>query len=393
MSTKNQIKILCSSFESKLIRYRRYLHQHPELSFHETNTSAWIRQHLQECGIELQDGFHGNSVVGKLQGKLPGPRIAFRADIDALPIQEENDLPYRSVNPGVMHACGHDSNTAVLICLAELLAARKQTLCGTAFFVFQQGEEKKPGGAQQLIQDGLMRHVDEIYGMHLAHTIDTGQIVCAPGPQMASSDSFEIKLCGNGGHAAFPHQSADPILAGAALVQAVHTIIPKFCPASDTVVINVTQAHSSEGPVNVIPSSFTLAGTVRTHKDELREAIAKHIGLMAQNIGSIYKCQVHTAYEMGYPVLINSAEQTETAQNAISKMGYEVLLRPATMGSEDFARYLQNKPGCYMKLGMKSDRPGCYGIPHTATFRFDENAMLIGLECFTAIALERLEER
>lgn len=388
------IEKITAEYGEKLISYRRYLHEHPELSFHEETTAEWIREHLKNAGVELLAGISGNSTVGVIDSGIPGPCIAFRADIDALPIQEETGLSYSSKVPKVMHACGHDAHTAILLCLAEALAENRDLVkCGSVRFFFQQAEEMMPGGAHQLVKDGAMRDVDRIFGLHVSDKYETGTIACTSGPTLAAVSNFEIVIKGKAGHAAFPHKAVDTITVGCAVVNELNQYVAKAVSAQETLVVNVTQFIAGDrSPVNVVPDTATLRGTIRTHNNHLFREMQKKVGEIAAAVCSLKGCTCDYSCDEGYPAVINTEAETKLAWNAITEMGYHAVTAPANMGGEDFAYYLLEKPGCYLKLGVSNSSKGITVLPHNCRFTLDEDAMLVGMRVFLLTCCKALEQ-
>lgn len=386
---KERIDQIAEPYREKLVQYRRHLHENPELSFQEVHTSAWIKEHLQNAGIDLLPGISGNSVVGVIDSGLPGPCIAFRADIDALPIQEEIEVPYKSKVPNVMHACGHDAHTAILLCLAEAFSANRDLIKrGSIRFLFQQAEEVMPGGASYLVKDGVMKDVDRIFALHISNMYETGTIACTCGPTLAATSNFEIVIKGQSGHAAFPHKAVDTITPGCAIISELNQLITKATSAQETLVVNVTQFIAGDKtPVNVVPDTAILRGTIRTHNNTLFHEMQKKVGEVASAVCAMKGCACEYHCDAGYPAVINTAEETQMAWNAIQEMGYQAVTAPANMGGEDFAYYLLEKPGCYLKLGVANAEKGITVLPHNCRFTLDEDAMLVGMKVLMATYL------
>lgn len=386
---KECIDQIAEPYREKLVQYRRHLHENPELSFQETNTSAWIKERLQNAGVDLLPGISGNSVVGVIDSGLPGPCIAFRADIDALPIQEEIEVPYKSKVSNVMHACGHDAHTAILLCLAEAFSANRDLIKrGSIRFLFQQAEEVMPGGASYLVKDGVMKDVDRIFGLHISNMYETGTIACTCGPTLAATSKFEIIIKGQSGHAAFPHKAVDTITPGCAVISELNQLVTKTASAQETLVVNVTQFIAGDKtPVNVVPDTAILRGTIRTHNNTLFREMQKKVGETAAAVCAMKGCTCEYHCDAGYPAVVNTAEETQMAWDAIREMGYHAVTAPANMGGEDFAYYLLEKPGCYLKLGVSNAAKGITVLPHNCRFTLDEDAMLVGMKVFMATYL------
>ena len=317
------IERLTAGYGEKLVAYRRHLHENPELSFHEEKTSAWIREHLEAAGVPLMPGISGNSVVGVIDSGIPGPCVAFRADIDALPIQEETGLPYSSKVPNVMHACGHDAHTAILLCLAEIIAANRQIVeKGSIRFIFQQGEEVMPGGAHQLVKDGVMKDVDCVFGLHISNLFETGTVACTAGPTLAAACYFKIAIKGQAGHAAFPHKAVDTITPGCAIINELSQLVTKGTSAQETLVVNVTRFIAGDKtPLNVVPETAVLEGTIRAYNNELFRETQKKVGEIAQAVCAMKGCTCEYTCEDGYPAVINTEAETELAREAVREMG------------------------------------------------------------------------
>ena len=344
---------------------------------------------MSAAGIDILPGITGNSVVGVIDSGIPGPCIAFRADFDALPIQEEVDVPYKSQVPNVMHACGHDAHTAILLCLAEVFAANRDLIQhGSVRFLFQQAEEVMPGGAFYLVKDGIMKDVDRIFGLHISNMYETGTLACTAGPTLAAVSNFEIVIKGQTGHAAFPHKAVDTITPGCAIISELNQLVTKSTSAQETLVINVTQfIAGDQTPVNVVPGIAVLRGTIRTHNNTLFREMQKKVGEVAEAVCAMKGCTCEYHCDSGYPAVINTIEETKMAWDAIQELGYHAVTAPANMGGEDFAYYLLEKPGCYLKLGVANAAKGITVLPHNCRFTLDEDAMIIGLKTFLATYL------
>lgn len=323
--------------EQELIAWRRHLHQHPELSFEETNTSAFIADQLRSFGIEVRTNVGGNGVLGFLEGGQPGRTIAFRADFDALPIQDEKEVPYKSTVPGVMHACGHDGHTAALLGVARVLSHNREALKGKLVFIFQHAEEKPPGGAKFMIEDGCLEGVEAVYGIHLASEIPFGKIGLKSGPAMAAVDAFTIQINGKGGHGARPHQTVDSIVIGSQIVNGLQQVVSRRVDPIESAVltIGVFQAGTA---FNVIADKAKIEGTVRTFNKEVRKEVENEIRSIVKGLTEAY----HAGYEMdylnGYPSLVNAEVETERVRELIGRLyGADAFLdlKPV-MGAEDF---------------------------------------------------------
>ncbi|WP_342426253.1 M20 family metallopeptidase [Paenibacillus sp. FSL L8-0158] len=378
--------------EQELIAWRRHLHQHPELSFEETNTSAFIADQLRSFGIEVRTNVGGNGVLGFLEGGQPGRTIAFRADFDALPIQDEKDVPYKSTVPGVMHACGHDGHTAALLGVARVLSHNREALKGKLVFIFQHAEEKPPGGAKFMIEDGCLDGVEAVYGIHLASEIPFGKIGLKSGPAMAAVDAFTIQINGKGGHGARPHQTVDSIVIGSQIVNGLQQVVSRRVDPIESAVltIGVFQAGTA---FNVIADKAKIEGTVRTFNKEVRKEVENEIRSIVKGLTEAY----HAGYEMdylnGYPSLVNAEAETERVRELIGRLyGVDAFLdlKPV-MGAEDFAYYLEQRPGAFIHVGARNEDERTHFAHHHPHFDFDERALLVSGHIFLALALEYLQ--
>ncbi len=361
----NMIKKLVEDYGHQLIDNRRYLHAHPELSFKERQTAAWIRQRLQAAGIPILKGIHGNSTVGYLKGTQPGPAIGFRADIDALGLTEENDLPYKSQHCGVMHACGHDAHTAVLMAMAEILAQHKECIHGTVYFIFQQAEEYLPGGAKGLVEDGVMDRLDYIFGWHVGAMDTVGTADISAGFRTAAVGTYDLKITGKGGHGGSPHQCNNPIIPAAELVSAINLIPALKCDPLANCTVSVSNLICGVAGVdNVLPETVVMGGNIRSLQTDVRDFVMIEIKRLAESISAAHQCQcdVHLVY--GYPALDVDETCADIMKEAAREVGLTVVQKQPSLGAEDFAYYSQKKPAGFAHLGM-ADPTGKYApTPH-----------------------------
>lgn len=361
----NMIKKLVEDYGHQLIDNRRYLHAHPELSFKERQTAAWIRQRLQAAGIPILKGIHGNSTVGYLKGTQPGPAIGFRADIDALGLTEENDLPYKSQHCGVMHACGHDAHTAVLMAMAEILAQHKECIHGTVYFIFQQAEEYLPGGAKGLVEDGVMDRLDYIFGWHVGAMDTVGTADVSAGFRTAAVGTYDLKITGKGGHGGSPHQCNNPIIPAAELVSAINLIPALKCDPLANCTVSVSNLICGVAGVdNVLPETVVMGGNIRSLQTDVRDFVMIEIKRLAESISAAHQCQcdVHLVY--GYPALDVDETCADIMKEAAREVGLTVVQKQPSLGAEDFAYYSQKKPAGFAHLGM-ADPTGKYApTPH-----------------------------
>lgn len=373
------------TYADALTALRRDLHAHPELGFEEVRTSGIVAEHLEKFGVEVHRGLGKTGVVGVLKGRPGARRIGLRADMDALPITEETNLPYRSTVPGKMHACGHDGHTTMLLGAARYLAETRD-FAGTAVFVFQPAEEGL-GGARAMIADGLFEKfpVDEIYAIHNAPHGPHGVLQVKPGPIMAAADFFDIRITGRGAHAAMPHQGIDPILVATGLAQAMQSIVSRNSSPLKSAVVSITQIHAGAA-YNVIPEGAHLAGTVRTFDAALRQLIATRIRELAAGFAAAYGATIEVDLRDVFSVLDNHPEQAAAAAEIATELFGPEKVEADTvprMGSEDFADMVAAVPGAYAWLGA-TPGPGL----HNASFDFDDSLIPLG-----AAYLARMVER
>jgi amidohydrolase len=374
------------ALEAELVETRRSLHQNPELSDREEKTAGFVAERLRALGLETRTGVGGHGVVAELRGARPGRTLALRADMDALPIQEQNDLPYCSRNPGVMHACGHDGHTTILLGAARVLSGQRENIAGTVRFLFQPAEETVRG-AKHMCAEGVMEGVDAIAALHGWPQIGLGQVGVRTGALLASADTFDIVVQGQGAHAAYPHQSVDPIVTGAQIVLALQTIASRQTDPVDPVVVTVGQFHAGTAH-NIIPGAARLAGTVRTLSAETRALMPERLRRIAEGVCAAARASCEITFNAGAPPVMNDPEMT----GLIASAGGEALgsdnvitVPHASMGAEDFAFYLEHAPGAMFCLGLGDSAP-----IHTPAFDFDDRALPIGVELFARIALKYL---
>ncbi len=333
---------------------RRDIHAHPELCFEEQRTSDVIAKQLQSWGIEIHRGLGKTGVVGIIPGNLgEGRKIGLRADMDALPLQEHNHFEHASVHAGKMHACGHDGHVAMLLGAAQYLASNRN-FKGTVYLIFQPAEEGG-GGAREMIRDGLfdLFPCDAVFGMHNWPGIPVGEFAVTPGPMMASSNEFVITVKGKGGHAALPHNSADPVFAASQMIGALQAIITRNKRPVDAAVLSITQFHAGDAS-NIIPDSAWIGGTVRTFTNEVLDLIEKRLNEIAHSVAQAFDCEAEVEFLRNYPPTINHPKETDFAISVMKELVGEQKVNPRidpTMGAEDFAYMLQAKPGCYVFIG------------------------------------------
>lgn len=377
----------------EIVEIRRHLHQNPELSFQEVETPKYVAAFHQALGHEVRTEVGGRGVVAVLKGGKPGKTVGLRADFDALPIQEENEVPYKSKISGVMHACGHDGHTATLLGLAKALNSMKETLEGTIVFIHQYAEEVAPGGAIAMIEDGCLDGVDVIYGTHLSSVVPVGTIVYGVGPVMAAADSFEIAIQGRGGHGASPHQTKDAIVTASQLVMNLQQVVSRRVNPLSPAVVSVG-SFVAENAFNVIADKAVLRGTVRTFHDNVRDFIEKEIEVITKGTCQASESNYKYTYKRGYPALVNHKEDTEfVAEVAKGVPGVEhVVVGEPQMGGEDYAYYLQHVKGTFFFTGAEiPDREFTYPHHHPK-FDIDERALLIAAKTLGAATLTYLKQ-
>jgi amidohydrolase len=376
-----------------MIEIRRDLHMHPEIRYEEVRTAGKVAEWLRELGIEHRSGVGKTGVVGLIRGKSDGPTVALRADMDALPVQEENDVPYRSQVEGKMHACGHETHVAMLLGAARLLAEDPPAQ-GNVKLLFQPAEEGG-AGAKAMIDDGALDdpHVDAIFAQHVYPDIPVGGVGLVYGAAWASTNAFDIEIHGRGGHAARPYLGRDPIVAGAYLVQALQTIVSRrIDPLLGGV---VTIGKMAGGTVrNVIPENVHMLGTARALSEETRQIILTEVERICSGIAISFDVEIECRWGSGYPVTVNHDRELDLVRDVAGEMlGEEaVLVQTPSMGGEDFSFYLQRVPGAMYRLGCRGPERG--GEPlHNPRFDVDEAVLPIGSALLTAIALEYLNRR
>ncbi len=378
---------------TELIRIRRHFHENPELGFEEFQTSAHIADILESLGLEVQRNVAKTGVVALLKGAKPGKTVAIRADIDALPVQELNDVPYKSKTAGKMHACGHDVHITAAIGAAMLLAPHRENLAGNVKFIFQPAEEG-PGGAEPMIQAGALENpkVDAIIGGHVWGSLDSGVIEVLPGPIMASADILRLTIQGKGGHAAHPHDTIDPVAIGSEIVGALQKIVSRQTDPTEAAVISICLFRAGD-TFNVIPNSAYLEGTVRTLNNALRREISKKIEAIIRGVTDAYGATYELDYTFSYPATINDPGVTESVRQSAAKiLGAENVRTAAraSMGAEDFAYYLLAVPGTYIRVGVRNTAKGITHDIHHPQFDIDEDILATVPAIYAQAALDLL---
>jgi amidohydrolase len=380
-----------AEYQDEMTAWRRHIHKHPETAFEEHQTSDYVALRLHEFGIDVHRGLAGTGVVGTLKGgKGDGPAIGLRADMDALDIEEKNDIDYKSENPGKMHACGHDGHSTMLLGAAKYLSETKN-FAGTVHFIFQPAEENE-GGGRVMIEEGLFEKfpVESVYGMHNMPGIPVGEFAIRPGPIMASFDIFEITLTGTGAHAALPQLGRDAVVAASQLVTALQTIASRTVSPFDAAVVSVTQIHTGD-TWNVIPEEAVIRGTTRAFKEEIQTHMETEIRRIADGIAATFGVTAQVHYERRYPPTINDAAETDlTAGIAREIAGNDMvsLDKDPMMGAEDFAFMLNEKPGAYMWIGNGPRDGGC--MLHNPHYDFNDEVLPLGASYWVKLVETRL---
>lgn len=373
----------------EMVTWRRYLHQNPELSFHEYRTAEFIANHLHSWDIEVRQGVGGGGVVGLLRGSEEGPTVALRADMDALPIQDEKNCAYASLTSGVMHACGHDAHTSTLLGIAKVASKHRSELKGNLVFLFQHAEEITPGGADSMIQDGALDGVDAVFGVHLWTPFPVGHVYSKAGPLMAAPDEFTIQIQGKGGHGGLPHQTVDSIYVASQLVVNLQSIVSRQVDPIEPCVVSVGSFHGGTS-FNVIAETSVLNGTVRTFNAELRQDVKQRIERMVQSTCEMFGAACEIEYKLGYPTVVNEDNEAQRFfKIGAALFGAEATHEsPLIMAGEDFSYYLHHRPGCYMFVGAGNVEAGIIHPHHHPKFDIDEKSMLNAANLLLGMALD-----
>ncbi len=394
MTLLDRIKSLSEESYKEIVTWRRHLHANPELSYEEFNTSKFVAAQLRSFGVEAQEGIATTGIVALIKGKNPEKKsVALRADMDALPIQEINNVPYKSTNPGVMHACGHDVHTSSLLGTAKILQQVKDQFEGTIKLIFQPGEEKNPGGASYMIRDGALLNPTptSIIGQHVMPLVPVGKVGFREGMYMASSDEIYLKVIGKGGHGAAPELTIDPVVIAAHIIIALQQVISRNASPKQPTVLTFGRIIG-EGATNIIPDEVNIAGTFRALNEVWRKEGLQKITKMAESIaeGMGGKCEVTISH--GYPYLENNPEVTRRIRKAAEEyVGKEnVVDIDLTLGSEDFAYYSHVVPASFYRLGTRNESKGITSYVHTPTFDIDEEALKIGPGLMAWMAVSEL---
>ncbi|MDI6601010.1 MAG: M20 family metallopeptidase [Thermoanaerobacteraceae bacterium] len=387
------VKKECQQLFDEVVALRRDFHKHPELGFQEVRTSTIVAEKLKEYGLEVKTGVNKTGVVGLLRGAQSGKTVLLRADMDALKVNEENECDYRSEVDGVMHACGHDAHTAMLLMAAKVLSMHKDEIKGNIKFLFQPSEENFPGGALGMIEEGVMEnpHVDAVFGQHVWAGIPAGKIGVRPGPLMAAPDEFRLTIRGKGGHGSAPHLGIDALVIGAQVVLALQTLVSREIDPLNPAVVSIGTFNSGT-VMNAIPSEAKMTGTVRLTDPELRKEMPDKIERIVKGICEALRGEYTLEYVHGYPPTVNDPEMTELAREAVKEVvGEENIVDPGiSMGGEDFSYFLEKAPGSFLMLGITNAERGIDKNNHHPRFDIDEEALPLGVEALVRVALKFL---
>jgi amidohydrolase len=393
MQIPEKIKHLADKYFDEVVTLRRTIHANPELAFEELETSNLVAKTLEKQGVSVKRSVAKTGLIGTLKGKNGGKVIALRSDMDALPILEATGLPFASKNQGKMHACGHDAHTAIGLGAAMILSEMKDELHGEVRFLFQPSEEKNPGGASFMIEDGALDGVDEIYGLHVIAQHDAGTVGFCEGEMMASADEIYITIKGKSGHGARPHYAIDPIVTSAQVILALQTLISRNLDPFKQGVITIGSIHGGFAP-NIIPEEVKLVGTLRSMTKQWREYAHKRVKEITEGICSAMGATCEVIIDKGYPVLRNDFVKTVFAEGCAQELfGHDrVFKAERLMGAEDFAYYLEKVPGTFYRLGIRNQKQGITADIHNDHFTIDEEALRTGIAMQAYLAVKALEK-
>ena len=373
--------------EQEMIEIRRHLHMYPELSFEEENTAKYIAEYLTKLGIPHKTNVSGHGIVATIKGAGEGKIVALRADFDALPVEDEKDVPYKSKVSGVMHACGHDAHTASLMGVAKVAWQNKDKFNGEIRLIFQHAEEVQPGGAVGLIEAGCLEGVGAIFGNHMASQMPCGLMGYAHGPIMAASATFDLTIQGKGGHGAYPHTTVDPIVVGANIIQGFQQIVSRKTNPLQPVVVTVGQFDAGTAD-NIIPDTAWLAGTVRVFNQQVQDDTEKEMIKVIQGACDAFGATYKFGFYRSYPAVVTTKDETMLAKKAFDALGMESVEMQPRMGAEDFAYYVQKVPGAFFSTGAGGPE---YAPHHHPKFDIDERSILFAAKGLLQCALLYLE--
>ena len=386
------VKEKIAEMKDWLIETRRTIHMNPELGFEEVETSKLVAGYLEKFGLQVKTGMAKTGVIGLLKGEKPGKTVAIRADMDALPMEEANEIPYRSRVKGKMHACGHDAHVTILLGVARLFSSMRGRVRGNIKWIFQPAEEGG-GGGRVLTEEGVLENpkVDAIFGAHLFPDLKVGRVGIHEKEGLAATDRFIIKMIGRGAHGAYPHLSRDPILAVGELIGQIHTIVSRSINPLDSAVITIGKVSGGTA-FNIIPDEAEILGTVRSLSQKVREELKSRMEEVTQGVAKSFGMDYHFDFQWGYPALINDPDMSRLVAAACAKgIGKEKVefIRPS-MGGEDFAYYLEKVPGSFFRLGCRNEEKGIVNPFHSSRFNIDEDVLPFGVEMFARIIDEYL---
>ncbi|WP_339200335.1 M20 family metallopeptidase [Paenibacillus sp. FSL P2-0322] len=387
-------KIWFDRLQENMVEWRRHLHKNPEISFQESKTAAFVADKLESWGIEIRRQVGGHGVVGTIRGAKPGPVVLLRADMDALPIQDEKECEYRSGVDGAMHACGHDGHTSALLGTAYYFSLNRDELQGEIRLLFQPAEELLPGGAVSVIKDGILEGVDVIYGIHLWTPFPVGTAASCAGPLMAAADDFYIEITGKGGHGGMPQSTNDSVVAGSALVMQLQSVVSRSVDPLRPAVLTVGTIQGGSAQ-NVIAETCRLSGTIRTFDEETRTVMKERLHEVTELTAATYGTTAQVRYIMGYPPVVNDTHEASRFFNEAKSVFGEENVQKASklMPAEDFAYYLERVPGCFMFVGAGNPVKGAVYPHHHPKFDFDEDAMINAVRLFIAMSMGYAAER
>lgn len=389
-----KVTTLMEQYETEFIDMFRHLHQHPEMSFEEYETTAYIKEKLTGWGIEIQNLGLETGVVGLLKGSEDGPCIALRADIDALPVLEESTCEFPSLTPGKMHACGHDTHTASLLSAAHILADLREDIHGSVKFLFQPAEEINLGAKKLMALHCLENpKVDAVFGLHNSPEIPIGTVAVKNGPLMASVDRITFKIKGKGGHGGIPQRNVDPIVAAAAIIQATQTIVSRNVSPLDSAVVSICNVRAGEGTTNnVTPDEVVMYGTVRAYKAETQKLVEQRLTAITESISEAYGCEGSFTYLYELAVTDNNPCLYDAAYEAVSSIGAKPVDPVASTGGEDFSEYLKSDvPGFFYWLGTRNEEKDCVYSWHSPKFKADEHCIAIGAGTYAMSVFKAIE--
>ena len=395
MNIKTSIKKKVRLFHNDFVQIRRHIHSHPELSFKEKETNAFLVEKLKENNINFKSGYCKYGIVAEIKGKKKGKGITYlRGDMDALPIQEENKVSYKSRIDGVMHACGHDVHSTCVLGSAIVLNELKDQFAGTVRFLFQPGEEQLPGGASIMIKDGAIKNAKSatILGQHVHPPLEVGKVGFHKGQYMASADEIFIEVIGKGGHAALPNDCIDTILVASQIISQLHTIVSRYADPKIPTVLSFGKINSDGGATNIIPDKVHIRGTLRTMDEKNRKHVSEIIKSMTKSIAKAYGARAKVLIKYGYPCLFNDHILTDQMMEAATQyLGKEnVVYLEKRMTAEDFSYYSQMMPACFYRLGTGNKKKKINSPVHTSTFNIDEEALQVGVGLMSYGALKVL---